>query len=82
MALPRAAAAEQGARCAAGGRPSGDSGIAHVRVLVAAAAAYGPRKTLYNRFVRRAAKGIWAELFGMLAAAGGPLAELLPTKPT
>ena len=24
---------------------------------------YGPRKTLYNRFVRWAAKGIWAELF-------------------
>lgn len=38
---------------------------------------YGPRKTLYNRFVRWAAKGIWADLFVALAAAGGPPAELL-----
>jgi transposase len=44
---------------------------------VDAPAAYGPRKTLYNRFVRWAGKGIWAELFHALAAAGGPPAALL-----
>jgi transposase len=38
---------------------------------------YGPRKTLYNRFVRWAAKGIWQELFETLAATGGPPAEVL-----
>src|SRR3546814_1006766 len=38
---------------------------------------YGPRKTLYNRFVRWAEKGIWQELFVTLAAAGGPPAEVL-----
>lgn len=31
---------------------------------------YGPRKTLYNRLVRWAAKGVWQELFMTLAAAG------------
>jgi transposase len=57
------------------------SGIVHVLRSggrwVDAPAAYGPRKTLYNRFVRWAAKGVWAELFHTLAAAGGPPAELL-----
>jgi transposase len=38
---------------------------------------YGPRKTLYNRFVRWAAKGVWVEIFTALAAAGGPPAEVL-----
>ena len=38
---------------------------------------YGPRKTLYNRFVGWAAKGIWLEIFHALAAAGGPPAEVL-----
>lgn len=38
---------------------------------------YGPRKTLYNRFVRWAAKGVWTELFQTLAAAGGPPAQVL-----
>ncbi len=38
---------------------------------------YGPRKTLYNRFVRWAAKGVWADVFHALATAGGPPAELL-----
>src|SRR4051794_36671473 len=42
-----------------------------------APSSYGPRKTLYNRFVRWAAKGVWAELFHALAAAGGPPAEVL-----
>ena len=38
---------------------------------------YGPRKTLYNRFVRWAAKGVWTNVFHTLAAAGGPPAEVL-----
>ena len=33
---------------------------------------YGPRKTLYNRFVRWARKGVWLEVFAALAQAGGP----------
>jgi transposase len=39
--------------------------------------AYGPRKTLYNRFVRWSAKGVWMAIFHALAAAGGPPAEVL-----
>lgn len=42
-----------------------------------APSAYGPRKTLYNRFQRWAAKGVWARLFEALAQSGGPPAELL-----
>ncbi len=39
---------------------------------------YGPRTTLYNRYVRRAAaKGVSVNLFQALAQAGGPLAQLL-----
>ena len=38
---------------------------------------YGPPKTLYNRFVRWAAKGIWIDIFHALASAGGPPAEVL-----
>lgn len=38
---------------------------------------YGPRKTLYNRFVRWAAKGVWLDIFHALAATGGPPAEVL-----
>ena len=36
---------------------------------------YGPRKTLCNRFVRWAAKGVWVDIFHALAAAGGPPAD-------
>ena len=57
------------------------SGIVHVLRSggrwVDAPAAYGPRKTLYNRFVRWSAKGVWQDVFRALAAAGGPPAELL-----
>ena len=57
------------------------SGIVHVLRSggrwVDAPAAYGPRKTLYNRFVRWAAKSVWAEVFRALAAACGPPAEVL-----
>jgi len=38
---------------------------------------YGPRKTLYNRFVRWAAKGVWTDVFHVLAQAGGPPAAVL-----
>jgi transposase len=38
---------------------------------------YGPHKTLYNRFVRWAKKGVWDRLFHHLAAAGGPPAVVM-----
>jgi len=38
---------------------------------------YGPRKTLYNRFVRWADKGVWTRIFRALSQAGGPPAQLL-----
>jgi transposase len=57
------------------------SGIVHVLKSgcrwVDAPVAYGPRKTLYNRFVRWTDKGIWQTLFQALAAAGGPPAQVL-----
>ena len=57
------------------------SGIAHVLKSggrwVDAPSNYGPRKTLYNRFVRWAAKGVWVRLFQALAQVGGPPAHVL-----
>jgi transposase len=44
---------------------------------VDAPAVYGPRKTLYNRFVRWAAKGIWTAIFHTLASADGPPVQVL-----
>jgi transposase len=38
---------------------------------------YGPRKTLYNRFVRWAEKGVWTRIFRALAQEGGPPSQLL-----
>jgi transposase len=38
---------------------------------------YGPRKTLYNRYVRWAAKGVWSNLFRALASAGGAPEQVL-----
>jgi len=38
---------------------------------------YGPKKTLYNRYVRWAAKGVWVDLFHALAQAGGPPVQVL-----
>ncbi len=38
---------------------------------------YGPRKTLYNRFIRWANRGSWQQIFATLAATGGPPAEAL-----
>ena len=56
------------------------SGIVHVlksgRRWVDAPSVYGPHKTLYNRFVRWAAKGVWTKLFQALAQAGGPPAHV------
>ncbi len=68
------------------GKPRADdrrviSGIIHVLKSggrwVDAPAVYGPRKTLYNRFVRWAAKGVWSDIFHALASAGGPPAQVL-----
>ena len=57
------------------------SGIIHVLKSggrwVDAPEAYGPRKTLYNRFVRWTIKGVWVRLFHDLATAGGPPAQVL-----
>ncbi len=57
------------------------SGIIHVLKSggrwIDAPDVYGPRKTLYNRFVRWAAKGVWIEIFHALALAGGPPAQVL-----
>ena len=57
------------------------SGIIHVLKSgcrwVDAPPDYGPRKTLYNRYVRWAAKGVWTNLFHALAQADGPPAEVL-----
>ena len=51
------------------------SGIVHVLKSggrwVDAPDVYGPRKTLYNRFVRWAAKGVWVDIFHALAATDG-----------
>jgi transposase len=38
---------------------------------------YGPRKTIYNRFVRWAVRRIWENIFETLAASGGPPAEAM-----
>ena len=57
------------------------SGIVHVLKpggrWVDAPEVYGPRKTLYNRFVRWSAKGVWTNVFQALASAGGPPAQVL-----
>lgn len=57
------------------------SGIIHVLKSgcrwVDAPPTYGPRMTLYNRFVRWADKGIWRNIFYALASAGGPPAQVL-----
>jgi len=57
------------------------SGIVHVLKSgcrwVDAPPEYGPRKTLYNRYVRWAAKGVWVSLFEALAQAGGPPDQVL-----
>ncbi len=55
------------------------SGILHVLLTACrwseSPLEYGPRKTLYNRFVRWEVKGLWDKLFRELEKAGGPSAE-------
>ena len=57
------------------------SGIVHVLKSggrkIDASAEYGPKKTLYNRYVRWAAKGIWVGLLQALAQADGPPDQVL-----
>jgi transposase len=57
------------------------SGIIHVLKSggrwVDAPSFYGPHKTLYNRYVRWAAKGVWVDLFHALASEGGPPTQVL-----
>lgn len=57
------------------------SGIVHVLKSggrwIDAPPEYGPRKTLYNRFVRWADKGVWVGLFEALARTGGPKLQLM-----
>jgi transposase len=57
------------------------SGIVHVLKSggrwIDAPLDYGPKKTLYNRYVRWAQKGVWVALFQTLAQAGGPPEEVL-----
>lgn len=57
------------------------SGIVHVLKSggrwIDAPPEYGPKKTLYNRYVRWADKGVWVALFQALAKADGPPAQVL-----
>lgn len=57
------------------------SGIVHVLKSggrwVDAPPEYGPRKTLFNRYVRWAAKGAWERLFHTLSSAAGAPAHVL-----
>jgi hypothetical protein len=46
-------------------------------VLIYTPAVYGPRKTLYNCWVRWARQGVWCRAFAEIAAAGGSSAELM-----
>mgnify|MGYP001413603518 CR=1 FL=1 len=68
------------------GKPRDDdrrviSGIVHVLKSggrwADAPPVYGPRKTLFNRFVRWAAKGVWTDIFHAQASTGDPPAELM-----
>jgi transposase len=57
------------------------SGIVHVLKSgcrwADAPSEYGPRKTLYNRFVRWSEKGHWTRIFEALADEGGPPSQAL-----
>jgi transposase len=59
------------------------SGISHVLKSgcrgIDAPPEYGPRKTLYNRFVRWADKGIWVGLFDAVAVVAQPPLDIRPT---
>lgn len=81
MTMATTIAAEQGAWGSRVDDRRVISGIIHVVKSggrwVDAPPCYGPRKTLYNRFVRWAAKGVWQDPFITLAAVGGPPSEVL-----
>jgi transposase len=57
------------------------SGIIHVLKSggrwVDAPEVYGPKRTLYNRFVRWSEKGVWTGIFDALSQAGGPALEVM-----
>ena len=57
------------------------SGILHILMSggrwVDAPAVYGPRKTLYNRWVRWSKKGLWRGMFEELAASDGSSPALM-----
>lgn len=57
------------------------SGIIHVLKSggrwVDAPEAYGPRKTLHNRFVRWSEKSVWTGIFDTLPQTGGPVLEVM-----
>ena len=57
------------------------SGIIHVLKSggrwIDAPEVYGPRKTLYNRFVRWSQKGVWTRIFDTLSQTGGPVLEVM-----
>ncbi len=61
------------------------SGIIHVLKSggrwVDAPEVYGPRKTLYNRFVRWSEKGVWTGVFDTLSQIGGPALEVMIASP-
>lgn len=38
---------------------------------------YGPKKTIYNRFVRWARRGVWEDIFAALAGRDGALDRLM-----
>jgi putative transposase len=40
-------------------------------------AAYGPPKTIYNRFIRRSRMGVFNKIFAVLAAQGGEPNQLM-----
>jgi transposase len=71
MGSDQAAFADGCARQEAGGRPPGaerDRPRAQMRrALGGLRRCYGPKKTLYNRFVRWAERGIWEDIFSALA---------------
>ena len=62
------------------------SGTAHVLKSggrwVEAPVIYGPGETLYSRFVRWGAAGIWQRLLETLAKAGGPVSSFSSIAPT
>ncbi len=57
------------------------SGIIHVLKSggrwIDAPEVYGPRKTLYNHFVRWSEKGVWTRIFDTLSQTGGPVLEVM-----